>query len=514
MLKRAIKVVIYTDPELVFTCYEDYAEELNPIEITDRVLRKIAREKPEMFFKYRDEWCKGMPDEEALIKQALKSLFAENSLKSWTYFQNYVDKPYAYEILKAQIEKQAFHVIQHFPVYEDQPYADEILQAALAQDQEAAVRFFEKYQDRPYARRVFRNASRKHPEALLGGLYQRRYRPESPFEKKKLEKLACVTVKVKPGRVLWLYPIFLNNRLDPSRLEELNLLEKAARGSAEKDPGNFFERFEDCIIDKPYADEVLEKALRTALEMCPKIAVENSYLYRDKPYYDEIFLASAMKSAESNPGEMFWCFNDDYSHPPFKDNPYREQILRKTVMAAVEKDPQAAISCFEYYQDQPYAEEMFKKAMAGSADVEKSIPGFVPEFTQENIAAVYSGMHDVVGKYTIEVYEVKYKGQKFEWEMAYDKKGRVWIEGINVADCPVNTFGVRSQFINSGILTKKPFDYHDGNRGLKRGAEKRYYDKSYDDVTPFLDLLPPIKKFRRQRGIFRKRSVQRRSEKN
>lgn len=94
--------------------------------------------------------------------------------------------------------------------------------------------------------------------------------------------------------------------------------------------------------------------------------------------------------------------------------------------------------------------------------------------------------------------------------MAYDKKGRVWIEGINVVDSPVNTFGVRSQFINSGILTKKPFDYHDNNCGLTRGIGKRYFNKRYDDVTPFLDQLPPIQKFRQQRGIFRKKCIQQR----
>lgn len=79
---------------------------------------------------------------------------------------------------------------------------------------------------------------------------------------------------------------------------------------------------------------MLEKALRTALKICPEIAVGSSYLYKDKPYYDEIFLASAIKLAEISPGEIFQYFSG-YSY--LKNNLYRDPILERTVMSALEK---------------------------------------------------------------------------------------------------------------------------------------------------------------------------------
>ena len=142
--------------------------------------------------------------------------------------------------------------------------------------------------------------------------------------------------------------------------------------------------------------------------------------------------------------------------------------------------------------------------------LETQFPGFVPEFTEANLLVAYERHHHLVGKYTVEVYETPYINIggcpcRFEWEMAYDESGRVWIEGIDLAEPNwINSYGAYCYFINSGLLTQKPFEYKDMVKWLKEGKHfKDIGDRHYCDMTPLLDHLQPVRKFRVQRGIKR-----------
>lgn len=150
------------------------------------------------------------------------------------------------------------------------------------------------------------------------------------------------------------------------------------------------------------------------------------------------------------------------------------------------------------------------RALDEDENLEKEFPGFVPDFFEKNIVVTYERRHPIAGKYTVEVYRTPHikisdVNCRFEWEMAYDETGRVWIESISLIEPNiVNSYGVYCKFINSGLLTQKPFEYKDTVSWLKRG--KHYKDcgeASYYDVTPLLDHLQPVRKFRVQRGIKR-----------
>jgi len=86
------------------------------------------------------------------------------------------------------------------------------------------------------------------------------------------------------------------------------------------------------------------------------------------------------------------------------------------------------------------------------------------------------------------------------WTMAEDGTGRVWIQSIRFADAKPNSYGVYNEVIDSGILTSKPLEYSDQSYGVPE-THRRPFNKIYEDITPLLDILQPIKKYREARGI-------------
>jgi len=126
---------------------------------------------------------------------------------------------------------------------------------------------------------------------------------------------------------------------------------------------------------------------------------------------------------------------------------------------------------------------------------------FIPDFTSNHIGT-RTRVHELTGSsYTLETYQVNYNGRDINWEMAYDVYGRVWIEGIYFADTEVSSYGTYSEIINSGILTLKPFEYATQTGGLIPGRQMYPFSERYNDITPLISNLQPIRQFRAARNI-------------
>ena len=134
----------------------------------------------------------------------------------------------------------------------------------------------------------------------------------------------------------------------------------------------------------------------------------------------------------------------------------------------------------------------------------KGLEGFIPDFKYRPKYSYYSSHTLIEGKIKFEVFEGTLEGRKIEWHMASDEKGRVWIDRINFSKGKISSYGVYEEVIDSGVLTNKPIEYRNQAGGLK---EKDYRELNshpeYIDITPLLDNLEPIKRYREARGIVR-----------
>ncbi len=142
-----------------------------------------------------------------------------------------------------------------------------------------------------------------------------------------------------------------------------------------------------------------------------------------------------------------------------------------------------------------------------------SLKGFVPVFSQQPKIA-YAFDHTLLGKTEVEVFEGVLDSRPVEWHMAQDSKGRIWIERISYPDSPVSSYGVSSEFLDSGVLTNKPLEYRVQAAKLfdvefsdkQKGAVLVGDDFRYVDITGFLDQLSPIAAYRQAKKI--KKSVE------
>lgn len=128
--------------------------------------------------------------------------------------------------------------------------------------------------------------------------------------------------------------------------------------------------------------------------------------------------------------------------------------------------------------------------------------GFEPDFTLEPVSA-YAAEHTLAGPTAVEVYEAMLQGRAIKWHMAHDTENRVWVDRITYSDEKVTTYGTRSEVLLAGALSAKPFDYMRQLSGMWHAHDWTPYDDIYGDVTPTLDTIPAIVRYRAARGIFR-----------
>jgi len=86
------------------------------------------------------------------------------------------------------------------------------------------------------------------------------------------------------------------------------------------------------------------------------------------------------------------------------------------------------------------------------------------------------------------------------WIMGEDGQGRSWVRHLYFADSPVNSYGVYSEPVDSGILTSKPLEYR-SQAGQLREPYSRPFNGEYTDISPALTLLEPIRRYRAARGF-------------
>ncbi|HSW80224.1 MAG TPA: FHA domain-containing protein [Candidatus Saccharimonadales bacterium] len=130
--------------------------------------------------------------------------------------------------------------------------------------------------------------------------------------------------------------------------------------------------------------------------------------------------------------------------------------------------------------------------------------GMIPDFN--NPVHIENDSHPILGSIRKEIYHHNVDGQIHEWHMAYDAKGRVWIDRIRFANAEASPYGSDKQLVDSGILTSKPLDYLASDNGKSQVSGIPAELQSivlghYADITPFLAKLEPIKRFRAQKGF-------------
>ncbi|MFO1462829.1 MAG: hypothetical protein U1F66_03565 [bacterium] len=132
--------------------------------------------------------------------------------------------------------------------------------------------------------------------------------------------------------------------------------------------------------------------------------------------------------------------------------------------------------------------------------------GFLPDFNQSPARQLVQE-HSLLGRVTFREYRGGYardresgRNRPLVWVMGEDSRGRAWVRHLYFADSPVNSYGVHSEIIDSGILTSKPLEY----RSLAGQLEPPYarsFNDEYVDISPALTLLEPIRQYRAARGL-------------
>lgn len=132
--------------------------------------------------------------------------------------------------------------------------------------------------------------------------------------------------------------------------------------------------------------------------------------------------------------------------------------------------------------------------------------GFIPDFTQDP-ARELRQPNSLLGPLSFREYRGasaldRETGRRrpLVWIMGEDGQGRAWVRHLHYADSEVNSYGVYSEVLESGILTSKPLEYID-QAGLLPEALRRPFNRDYVDISPTLTLLEPIRRYREARGL-------------
>lgn len=132
--------------------------------------------------------------------------------------------------------------------------------------------------------------------------------------------------------------------------------------------------------------------------------------------------------------------------------------------------------------------------------------GFIPDFTraphrmlhQPNSLLGPLSFREYRGAYLVD--ETTGRKRPITWVLGEDMQGRAWVRHLHFADSAVNSYGVYSEVLDSGILTSKPLEYS-AQAGLLPEIYRRPFNSQYTDISPTLTLLEPIRRYRAARGL-------------
>jgi hypothetical protein len=119
--------------------------------------------------------------------------------------------------------------------------------------------------------------------------------------------------------------------------------------------------------------------------------------------------------------------------------------------------------------------------------------GIMPDFSAPPDAVEADG-HPQLGAIVRETYRKDVNGVQYEWQMAHDMHGRVWIDRIRLQGAEPSAYGTDKQMVFSGILTSKPLDYTSQTTGLAPEL-KQDLGNGLTDLAPFLRKLLPIQQY-------------------
>ncbi len=150
-----------------------------------------------------------------------------------------------------------------------------------------------------------------------------------------------------------------------------------------------------------------------------------------------------------------------------------------------------------------YVEKMFKI---------KFPENIIPDFSSENMIDryfkqdIYSSDPD--DKITIEEYRVESgSGDVLIFAMAYDSKGRVYIDNIYDPRVNMNDYGIPEKIVQMGHLVYKPEDYgSQASFGIPKKFIKESDDLTYVDISDLWGELEIIKKYKKElisRGVIK-----------
>ncbi len=138
--------------------------------------------------------------------------------------------------------------------------------------------------------------------------------------------------------------------------------------------------------------------------------------------------------------------------------------------------------------------------------------GFIPDFTQRPVLS-YQAPHEILGRVTYEEYAggtlLTASGQMRPviWTMARAEGNQTWVQAIRFVDSKVNSYGVYGEIIDSGVITSKPIEHSKqtdlltGSPFVRELPPGHPYAGRYVDITPTLELLKPIRDYRRAKGL-------------
>jgi hypothetical protein len=126
--------------------------------------------------------------------------------------------------------------------------------------------------------------------------------------------------------------------------------------------------------------------------------------------------------------------------------------------------------------------------------------GLIPDFSVQPLH-VRHDTHDILGDVKKETYVVMKDGRPYEWVIASAGNGqKVWIDRIRLGDTKPTAYGTDAELIDSGILTSKPIEYDAQCEAVPEGYKNNVEFTHYTEITPFLSLLSPIKKYKLAKG--------------
>lgn len=121
---------------------------------------------------------------------------------------------------------------------------------------------------------------------------------------------------------------------------------------------------------------------------------------------------------------------------------------------------------------------------------------FLPNF--KKISRSYEFDHTIAWKTRIDVFQAKLNWRDIEWHFAQadSNPNQIWISNIRYKDTKISSFWTDKDFINSWVLTSKPFEYWSQIPNFLKWDNNHIVGTKYYDITEALWELKPIKEYK------------------